>query len=114
MPEFITLDFYSYQIMNPTTAEENFAERWNEVPLKKKMFDYWHEEATKFFNQFEDNMGHFKVFESLEKGFGKNLIENINKKYTSNLNSIRNNGILGLGLTQLNEFDMKKNTFFGK
>lgn len=115
MPSFIEGNLYNYKVLNPTTAHENFAERWNEFSAKKRAFDEWHKEAQNFFEALNNKVGQNKIFESLEHGFGKGPVSKVYEDITANVSSSRASGLLSLGVSASarDTFPMKKNTFFG-
>ncbi len=112
--KFIKIVNGSYIIENPTVNGENFAEKWNEKPIRRISFYSWHKECTEFFAQFHENMGQHIIFESLEKGFGSPA-KKVYNEITAKVKENRLNGLLGLGLTSTDNTmqTMKKNTFFG-
>ena len=115
MPAFIDDSLGVYKVLNPKTISENFAERWNEVPAKKKAFDTWHSNATNFFDSLYNVTGQHKIFESLKQGFGKKPVTVVSNDMTNQVLDNRNNGLLSLGLLSSSDdtYAMKKNTFFG-
>ncbi len=116
MPDFIEVHEGYYLVLNPTTKYENFAERWNEVPAKKRAFDFWHESALKFFEELYTLSGQHRIFKALENGFGKEPVSIVYDDINENVEKNRRKGILGLGLgsTATGSSSMKKNTFYGK
>lgn len=113
MPNFIDGHEGNYKIMNPKTTYENFAERWNEVPLKKKAFDKWHQDAVSFFETLQTiTNGQHKIFESLEIQFGKSPVKAVYDELTNRVDTFRNQGILNVGFGT-GAYPVKKNTFFG-
>ena len=116
MPSFIEGNDYNYKVLNPTTEHENFAERWNEVSIKKRAFDEWHQEARRYFVSLSNTIGQNKIFESLDHAFGSTPVSKVYKDITSNVSGNRAGGLLNLGLSSgaSSTFPMKKNTFFGK
>lgn len=115
MPAFIDFSSGIYKVLNPKTMSENFAERWNEVPAKKKAFDTWHNQATTFFDSLYHMSGQHTIFESLEQGFGKKPVTVVSNDMASQVLGDRNNGLLNLSLLSTKDdiYAMKKNTFFG-
>lgn len=115
MPASIKGSEGNYKVMNPKTTYENFAERWNEVPLKKKAFDKWHEEAMNFCEELKNSTtGQHQIFKSLETHFGKYPVKNIYDQVTQKVNDYRQRGLLGAGFgTLINSYPVKNNTFFG-
>jgi len=116
MPDFIKGYEGHYQILNPTTEFENFAERWNEVPTKKRTFDAWHSNALGFFETLYRLSGQHTIFKTLEEGFGKEPVSIVYDDINVNVKNNRGKGILGLGIgsTVVESSSMKKNTFYGK
>jgi len=116
MPDFIEGYEGYYQISNPTTEFENFAERWNEVPTKKRTFDAWHSSVLEFFETLYTLSGQHKIFKTLEEGFGKEFVSIVYDDINVNVEKNRRQGILGLGVGSISTASsaMKKNTFYGK
>jgi len=116
MPDFIEENEGHYKILNPTTEFENFAERWNEVPIKKRTFDAWHSNALEFFETLYTLSGQHTIFKTLEEGFGKEPVSIVYNDINVNVEKNRAKGILGLsiGSTVAASSPMKKNTFYGK
>lgn len=114
MPNYIIKDSGHYFILNPTTKYENFAERWNEVPAKKTAFDQWHENVLYFFESILNIYGKDKVFVALEEGFGHDVVSMINDDINKKVETLRKEGLLGLGLSQASADPIKKNTFYGE
>jgi len=116
MPDFIEGYEGHYQISNPTTKFENFAERWNEVPIKKRTFDVWHSNALGLFETLYKLSGQHTIFKTLEEGFGKEPVSIVYDDINVNVEKNRGKGILGLGVgsTATASNPMKKNTFYGK
>ncbi len=116
MPSFIVGYEGHYQISNPTTRFENFAERWNEVPTKKKTFDLWHSNALVFFEALYTLSGQHTIFKTLEEGFGKEPVSVVYDDINVNVENNRGKGLLGLGIgsSATASSSMKKNTFYGK
>jgi len=116
MPDFIEGYKGYYKISNPTTEFENFAERWNEVPTKKKTFDLWHSNALAFFEQLYILSGQHRIFKILKEGFGEEPVSIVYDDINMNVEKNREKGLLGLsiGSTIAASSPMKKNTFYGK
>lgn len=47
MPQFIEARGTEYWIANPVMHEENFADKWNEIPNKRTSFMYWIQKVKK-------------------------------------------------------------------
>ena len=116
MPDFIEGYEGHYKISNPTTKFENFAERWNEVPAKKKTFDLWYSNALAFFEALYTLSGQHRIFKILKEGFGEEPVSIVYDDINVNVEKNRKKGLLGLsiGSTATASSPMKKNTFYGK
>lgn len=113
MPRYIETKNNLYWIKNPTVKDENFAEKWNDKPVRKKHFDIWHNTCQSFFAKFNPDMGQDLLFESLEEGFGKDATQIIRDEYIQELNNNRANGFLSTA-TITTPTVVKSNTFYGK
>jgi len=113
MPKYIEIKKSLYWIENPTITSENFAEKWNEKPIRKRHFDTWHDNCQHFFNKFHSDMGQDLLFESLEEGFGKDSTQIIRDEYIQELNKSRKKGLLSTAVVTTPTV-VKPNTFFGK
>lgn len=113
MPNFIIKIENIIWVKNPTVLDENFAEKWNDKPIRKRYFYDWHKNCIEFFNKFHPDMGQDILFESLEYGFGKDATQIIRDEYIQELDNNRKNGFLsttGLAIPSV----VKPNTFYGK
>ena len=113
MPRFIENRKNDFWIENPTVNDENFAEKWNEKPIRKRHFDTWHDNCQRFFNKFHPDMGQDLLFESLEEGFGKDSTQIIRDEYIQELNNSRKKRLLSTAVVTTPTV-VKPNTFFGK
>jgi len=116
MPIFITRRGNEDWIENPTIKSENFAEKWNDKPIRKKHFYAWHDSCMKFFDKFHPDMGQDILFESLEDGFGKDATQIIRDEYIQGLSDSRKNGLIkaSTAITATEPLKAKINTFYGK
>jgi len=111
MPNFIVVDKGEYKILNPTATRENFAERWNEVPIKKTAFDKWRQEAILFIEQIrEKNIGEYNLQQILIRGLGEKPVKEIFNQRIKDVSTKRKVGVIGLGASST---AIKANTFFG-
>jgi len=113
MPKFITTRRNEYWIENPTIKSENFAEKWNDKPIRKEHFYAWHDSCMKFFNKFHPDMGQDILFESLVDGFGKDATQIIRDEYIQELSDSRKKGLLSTAIASTPTI-VKPNTFFGE
>lgn len=109
-----------YEILNPTTNErENFADRWNEQPIKRMTFDRWLEAAKQDLRALEakvgedvgkhlrDKLGNLEVGRALAR-----QAELVNEaRRTGSLYIDRNLGVMALASTGI---VVPRNTFFGQ
>ena len=112
MPKFIELRRREYWIENPTVEGENFAEKWNTHPIRKKAFDIWHSEILNFFNGFKENMGQHQLIELIRNGLGEAPAEYIRKEYINKIDSYRKKG-KAISATAGIATSVKPNTFYG-
>lgn len=62
-------------IENPVDSRENFADKWEEYPIREKVFLRWVESARSYFSELlKVNNNLVSLNESLSKGLGKNLV----------------------------------------
>jgi hypothetical protein len=112
--DFIEKRGENYWIENPTVNDENFAEKWNQKPIKKKNFDKWHSTCSNFFNKFHINMGQDVFLDSIEEGFGKNSTKIIREAYLKEVENSRKTGLVSATALGSVATVAKANTFFGK
>ena len=115
MKKYINIKHGLYWIENPTINSENFAEKWNEKPIKKKNFDIWHDACNLFFNKFHPNMGQNVLLDSLEEGFGKKPTELIREEYIQELDRSRKDKLIkpSIAMASSTTLKAKTNTFYG-
>lgn len=112
MPVFIMEKYGVYTVDNPTVDGENFAEKWNEKPIKKINFDNWHTSCIQFFSNFHSDMGQDVLLDSIEKGFGSKPAELIREQYIQKIDKDRVLGtVLGSSVGMIGT--VKANTFYG-
>lgn len=123
MEKYVKHDDRGYVIENPVMKEENFAEKWNEVPEKAKEFFFWIENAR---NDIINNPIHVQglhnVSEKLEYCFGSNIVKKTMIDEGNDMKQARENkklyayGLTG-GLSTVSSDNAKKvkgHTFFGE
>ena len=110
-------------VRNPVMPEENFADKWQKYPERKKAFINWIKEAEK---DFKENplkaVGIDQVGKSFEKSLGEAPVKRAINNYANKMQTARNNKALystGLlsGLTTKSTKGatlIKEHTFFGK
>ena len=112
MPVFINELDGVYTVDNPTVDGENFAEKWNEKPIKKINFDNWHTSCRQFFSSFHSEMGQDVLLDSIEEGFGSKAAELIREQYIQKIDKNRAVGtVLGSSVGVMSS--VKANTFYG-
>jgi len=112
MPVFINELNGVYTVDNPTVDGENFAEKWNEKPIKKINFDNWHTSCAQFFSSFHSEMGQDVLLDSIEEGFGSKPAELIREQYIQKIDKNRAVGtVLGSSVGIMSS--VKANTFYG-
>jgi len=114
MKGHIDIKYGLYWIENPTINSENFAEKWNGKPIKKKNFDTWNSSCISFFEKFHSEMGQDILLDSIEEGFGKKPTELIREEYIKELDSSRKAGLISASAVGSMTTAVKANTFYGK
>jgi len=105
-----------YWVRNPMNREENFAEKWNTHPERRKAFIEWKNSMVKTLENLTSLSGMDQLHEHLGKSFGEseaNKVINLNEKAYS---KAREEGLLlssssGLGLSAGKR--VQDNTFYG-
>lgn len=87
-----------YVIENPTDSKENFADKWNENPIKKDMFFKWIKEAKKDIieNPLSISEGIDDLRSSLSNSFGEEIINKSFQSYGEDQREKREKGELGI------------------
>jgi len=81
-------------IANPVNEEENFADKWVEVPQKQTDFYKWLEQIKTYVNNLTKKRELPVIRESLEKAFGKNVATKAISNYADNFLKQRESGAL--------------------
>ncbi|MCX7648981.1 MAG: nucleotidyltransferase [Flavobacteriales bacterium] len=107
-------------ISNPVNDEENFADKWQEYPQREKNFYHWLSEVRKDLNNIIGQSGKGLQFikESLEKPFGKELVNRAFNNYGESLRKKREEGNLSVaaktGMIGTAGTIIKNHNFYGK
>ncbi len=94
-------------IENPVDSRENFADKWEEHPIREKVFKKWAQDAKVYFEKLLkiDNDIIF-LNESLSKGMGENVVKKTFSALGNQSRSLRDSGSLrmatGTGLLGTN------------
>ena len=109
-------------IENPVDSRENFADKWEDYPIREKVFLDWVGEAKKYFNELLKIEGGIVLLnESLSKGMGENMVkktfsalgnQNNNLRESGNLRIDTKTGILGTSLSEGSK-KVKNHNFYG-
>lgn len=104
-------------IANPVNEEENFADKWLEVPEKQTIFYNWLAEVKDVINTITQQRGLQRIQESLKKPFGEDVINKAFNNYGESLYRSREDGNLkmatGTGALGAEGIPVKKHTFHG-
>lgn len=95
MPRMIKYNNGQYEISNPVMPEENFADRWNEIPAKSKNFFKWLEKVQK--DIIDDPIaltGIDEISKPLNRAFGEVITKRALNNYGEMLKSERGNNNL--------------------
>lgn len=121
MPNFIEIAQSTagpaYYIWNPTTTNENFAEKWNHNPALAIGFYQWHVNAMTTLQGFIGATGIDVLKKSMNSCFSEGVVSSAFSAFTNSINEARRDGTLsivsGLGLGISGKTAIPKNTFFG-
>lgn len=102
MPRFIVKNENGYEILNPVMAEENFADKWNENPLKVEAFNDWLRAVRRdIFDCDFAGFGLENLSQHLSQVFGKLPV---NRAFLEFGDTIQTDRVAGeLGFNNLNE-----------
>lgn len=125
MPEFIQKSVVGrrmhYEISNPTTQGENFADKWNAQPDGPKLvtaFFDWHRAATRDLQDLLNKVGLDEIEKYLCSKLGSNETSRAMRTQREALNGSRKDGSLKLdpkiGLGAVGSIAVSRNTFFGR
>ena len=123
MPQFIEVRGCEYWIANPVMREENFADKWNEVPNKRTSFMYWIQKVKK--DLITDPLSCFgqdSIANLYKQALGKTPVERAMCSIGNAARIARENGNLyingltgGITTTPIEKSKpVKEHTFFGK
>ena len=123
MPQFIEKRGSEYWIANPVMHEENFADKWNEVPSKPAAFAYWLQRVKK--DLITDPLACFgqdNIANQYKQALGKTPVERAACAIGNATRTARENGNLyingltgGITTTPVKKSKpVKEHTFFGK
>lgn len=111
------------KVENPVDFRENFADKWEKYPVREKVFYEWVYKARQYFNKlisFDSNI--LSLNESLNDGFGENIVKKTFSNLGNERESERNSGnlrmdnktkILGTSLSKDTSKKVVKHTFHG-
>ena len=122
MDSFIERGPQGYRIMNPVDQKENFADKWNEEPVKAKTFFRWLEKAREDLNALEEASSTTELHAALERLAGGIMAKRAHMAYGEELKESRNLGKLFASATGLSSaaeppspsaVPVKRHTFYG-
>lgn len=125
MPDFIQQRLpdgrHGWFIPNPSTFEENFAERWNEDPRRATSFFNWHRRAVADIEALGDVEGLDTLQSRMQAAFGDGPVAKAFGALSERVNSARTDGSLrvaaSVGLTVASlpkSYAMPANRFYGR
>lgn len=85
-------------VVNPVNPEENFADKWSEVPQKEEYFYMWLDKLETDLAQLADNIGkgQDRLFESFSNMYGNNVSTRVFSAIANNKRILRESGNLGM------------------
>ena len=123
MPDYIQVKDDKYYIPNPVMKEENFADKWNEVPAKAREFYKWLSRVQKdLFEGITEIRGIHVLSERLQICFGNSIVTRVFSDEGEEIRLAREskslyvNGLAG-GIATISSGSSKRvedHTFYGK
>lgn len=122
LPNYVELKNNEFWVTNPKNNQENFAEKWNEIPKRFIAFERWHQEVKKFFQELSKSEGMDVVTNSLKEAYGDRVTTAALNSLEGKIAAKRSIGALGVtgagmitgtGDTKA-ATSIPKNTFYGK
>lgn len=111
-------------IANPVDSRENFADKWEEYPIREKTFMEWLNSAKTYFKTLiEEGKNMEWISESLDKGFGNDIVkktfsalgsESRFMRDSGNLRMATGTGLLGTNIVVEKSKQVRKHKFHGK
>lgn len=77
MPNFIENRNGVWWVQNPVDEDENFADKWNEYPERRKAFEKWLEKVAEDFNQVSKAANLREGVEILNESIGKSTMSKV-------------------------------------
>ncbi len=97
MPQYVERRNGRYWVENPAHAGENFTDKWNEYPDRRRAFADWHESIATTLGTLARSHGHglHNVVATLEKAFpGSNAVRASADRYGEHIRQERESGRL--------------------
>lgn len=92
MPRYIEDQRSAWWVANPAHEEENFTDKWNEYPERRKAFYAWFDEITTTMNELAqmEGTGARAVFERIAKSFDPDPVRRSYAKYAATVGAATN------------------------
>lgn len=117
MDEYIENRNGIYWVSNPVNNKENFADKWEEKPIKRKNFFYWKNRLQKDIDTILSASGMYAIQDSLTQPFGRELITETFSARAQELKSLRDANKLKMMTTGVlsttASIPVKPHTFYG-
>lgn len=97
-----------YWVPNPVNSEENFADKWNEVPRKAEIFYEWLDSLDNLYRDLLNQTNTTDLVEKFENAYGYRETGNVLKNYATNpikANQV-NSFLVKIGSTLQNLFNV--------
>ncbi|WP_299242642.1 nucleotidyltransferase [uncultured Aquimarina sp.] len=111
-------------IENPVDSRENFADKWEDYPIREKVFLEWLNSAKTYFKALLQDVKDMQwINESLNKGFGNDIVKKTfsalgnqsrSLRDSGNLRMATGTGLLGTNIAKEKSKEVKKHNFHGK
>jgi len=92
MPDYVQRRHGRYWVENPAHPAENFTDKWNEYPDRRRAFVDWHKSITTTLESLAGShgLGLHKIVATLEKGFpGSDAVRASADRYGDQIRQVR-------------------------
>ena len=98
MPHFITRVNGDELVPNPRNPLENYADKWQSKPHRRRIFHEWHVQAVTHFEELLDSIGKGKqaLFESLSAAYGDKIVKAASTRQAQARKTLSENRAIGI------------------
>ncbi|MEY9943916.1 cyclic GMP-AMP synthase DncV-like nucleotidyltransferase [Kitasatospora sp. GAS1066B] len=118
MPRFISKTNGKWWVANPAHEEENFTDKWNEYPERRKAFNAWFTDIDTTMSELAhmEGKGLDTVYERLAKSFDRDPVLHSYKRYAASIGAATDNRMGATGRLSPTAAGPRKpsHTFYGQ